>query len=101
MGSSEMQGYSSHLQLLSHVCSENVIIATVHLSPEKRLFVFHLRRGVNNICHLSAAKVLCCLQLFTGLQRNDDSSLVANGASQVLRYVSRQMIEIHYDIDGS
>ena len=84
-GPSETDGSVSSPQLFSHFCSENVIIvANVYWSPAKQWFVFHLPRGVSNFCHVSTAKMPSCLQLFDGLQGNDESSLSTHGGGQLL-----------------
>ena len=55
-------------QLLLDVFSENAIIAAAaDLFLAKTLLVVPLQGGVSNFCDMSAAKVLCCLQMLIGL----------------------------------
>ena len=87
---------------LSHVCSENgIFIGNVHWSPAKRWSLFHLPNGVSNFCNTSAAKALSCLQLFTGLQRNDYFFVWKRGVTCFCYTYATNIMQIHISINGS
>ena len=87
-------------QLLSQVCSVTfVFIPNEHWSIAKRWLVFHLRHGVSNFCHTSAATVLSRSPMFAGRPRNDKSFYDEGG--HLLTYVCMANYGNTWDTDIS